>query len=80
MNNMTKNEKISWLQQHAQESYIKARAEAENELDEITPMFCFCGALATGLHTSHCRKFQEKLKSNIIGKLKDLLPSNKSSI
>lgn len=80
MNNMTKNEKISWLQQHAQESYIKARGEAENELDELTPIFCFCGALATGFHTSHCRKFQEKLKSNIIGKLKDLLPPNKSSI
>lgn len=75
MYNMTKNEKISWLQQHAQESYIQAQAEAENELDEITPMFCFCGALATGLHTSHCRKFQEKLKTRIISKLEELLPT-----
>lgn len=72
---MTKNEKISWFQQHAQESYIQAQAEAENELDEITPMFCFCGALATGLHTSHCRKFQEKLKTRIISKLEELLPT-----
>lgn len=74
MYNMTKNEKISWLQQHAQESYIQAQAEAENELDEITPMFCFCGALATGLHTAHCHKFQERLRTSIIRKLKGLLP------
>lgn len=71
---MTKNEKISWLQQHEPEAYFKARSEAEKEQDEVTPMFCFCGKLATGLHTNHCNKFQEKLKTNIISKLENLLP------
>lgn len=71
---MTKNEKISWLLQHAPGPYARARAEAEKELDDLTPIFCFCGSLATGLHTSHCRKFQERLKTRIIGKLKDMLP------
>lgn len=71
---MTKNEKISWLIQHAPGPYTRARAEAEKELDELTPMFCFCGALATGLHTAHCHKFQERLRTSIIRKLKGLLP------
>lgn len=71
---MTKNDKIAWLIQHAPGPYARAKVEAMNELDEITPMFCFCGALATGLHTSHCKKFQERLKTRIIKKLKDMLP------
>lgn len=71
---MTKNDKISWLFQHDPELYARTRAEAEQELDDVTPMFCFCGALATSFHTSHCKKFQERLKARIIGKLKDTLP------
>lgn len=72
---MTKNEKIAWLQNHVPGPYARARAEAEKELDELTPVFCFCGTLATGLHTSHCRKFQERMKTKIIEKLKDILPN-----
>lgn len=72
---MTKNDKIQWLIQHAPGPYARAKTEAMNELDEMTPVFCFCGALATGLHTSHCKNFQEQLKTKIIGKLKDLIPS-----
>lgn len=71
---MTKNEKIAWLQQHASGSYARARTKAEQELDNLTPMFCFCGKLATGLHTSHCRKYQERLKTKIVDELKDLIP------
>lgn len=72
---MTKNEKIAWLQYHAPGPYERARAEAEKELDELTPMFCFCGTLATGFHTACCRKFQERMKTRIIDKLKGLLPN-----
>lgn len=71
---MTKNDKIALLIQHAPGPYARAKAEAMNELDDMTPIFCFCGALATGLHTSHCKKFQERLKTKIISKLKDLQP------
>lgn len=71
---MTKNDKISWLIQHAPGPYARAKTEAMNELDDMTPIFCFCGALATGLHTSHCKKFQEQLKTRIISKLNDMLP------
>lgn len=71
---MTKNDKIAWLIQHAPGPYSRAKVEALNELDDMTPIFCFCGALATGLHTSHCKEFQERLKMRIIQKLKDMLP------
>lgn len=72
---MNKNDKIAWLMQHAPGPYTRAKAEAMNELDDMTPIFCFCGALATGLHTSHCKKFQERLKTKIVQKLKGLLPN-----
>ena len=71
---MTKNDKIAWLIQHAPGPYARAKVEAMNELDDMTPVFCFCGALAPGLHTSCCKKFQERLKTRIIKKLKDMLP------
>lgn len=74
---MTKDEKIYWIRTRAPEPYARARAEAEKELDNLTPVFCFCGALATGLHTSHCKKFQERLKTRIIKALKDMIPKEK---
>ena len=71
---MTKNDKLSLHLQHAPGPYARARAEAERELDDLTPIFCFCGALASGLHTSRCKKFQERLKTRIVNKLSDLIP------
>ncbi len=71
---MNKEEKISWLLQNHPAEYMQAKAQAEAELDELTPMFCFCGKLATGWHTNHCKQFQDRLKSMIINCLKPLLP------
>lgn len=31
--------------------------------DAETPMVCYCGRLATGLHTMHCSRFSSKVKS-----------------
>lgn len=28
-----------------------------------TPMFCYCGRIATGLHTMHCTKFAATVKA-----------------
>lgn len=36
-----------------------------NECDNETPMFCYCGRLASGFHTSRCSKFLKKVKSKI---------------
>ncbi len=71
---MTKNEKYAWLQTHAPGPFAMARTKAVNKLDELTPMFCFCGRLATGLHTSYCKRFQDRLKGMVINELKGLLP------
>lgn len=71
---MTKNDKVKWLQYHTPGPYARARAESEKELDDETPVFCYCGMLATGLHTARCQKYQERLKTKIISKLKDMLP------
>lgn len=38
---MTKNDKIQWLIQHAPGPYARAKVEAMNELDDMTPVFCF---------------------------------------
>ena len=61
------------LWQNHNEEYNKARLEAIETLDGLTPMFCFCGKLATGLHTDHCRKFQSKLDDLILSKCGHLL-------
>lgn len=60
---------------HAPGPYARAREKVLTELDELTPVFCFCGALTTGLHTSHCRRFQDRLKTKILRELNDLLPN-----
>ena len=75
---MTKNEKIRWLLQHAPAPYARAKAEAIQELDDATPVFCFCGKLATGLHTTNCRMFKGRLQTKIIERLNELLPKQHS--
>lgn len=71
---MKKSEKIKWLCSNHPDEYYVARNKTIDELDEVTPMFCFCGKLATGLHTDHCRSFQSKVDSGVINKLKHLIP------
>ena len=34
------------------------RREAEDFCDSQTNIFCYCGRLATGFHTSSCRKYR----------------------
>lgn len=31
-------------------------------MDKKTQIFCVCGSLATGLHTSRCQKFKKELE------------------
>lgn len=68
-----KEQKLQMLWQTHFEEYNKARKEAQDTLDELTPMFCFCGKIASGLHTSHCKKFQSKLNDLILSKCGHLL-------
>lgn len=34
--------------------------------DAMTPMFCFCGKLATGFHTNSCRKFRYRVEQELL--------------
>ena len=42
------------------------RDYVESLLDAATPMWCFCGSLATGLHTSRCSKYQSKFRAKMV--------------
>ena len=42
------------------------RDYVESILDAATPMFCFCGKLATGLHVSCCSKYQSKFRAKMV--------------
>ena len=42
------------------------RDYVESILDAATPMWCFCGALATGLHVSRCSKYQSKFRAKMV--------------
>lgn len=39
----------------------EARQKAIERCDDETPIKCYCGRLATGLHTNSCKKFQAKV-------------------
>lgn len=40
----------------------EVRQLAIERCDNETPLWCYCGQLATGLHTNGCRKFQAKVR------------------
>lgn len=42
------------------------RDYVESVLDAVTPMWCFCGQLATGLHTSRCPRYQSKFRAKMV--------------
>lgn len=47
--------------------YVVTNSEyVESILDVATPIWCFCGKLATGLHTSRCRKYQGKFREKMV--------------
>lgn len=74
---MKKTEKIRYLLDNYYREYDRARAEAWTELSEEQPFRCCCGRLATGRHEQTCPKFQQKVASRAIEKLKHLLPKSR---
>lgn len=56
---------------------LKNKAEIEEILDSQTPYMCFCGRLATGLHTSTCKRYQSKFNSILRQRYKQYLKDNK---
>lgn len=67
-------EKIAYLKDVDFDLYYSTRKKIENEMSDRQQLFCVCGRLATGSHERWCTKFQNKVDSAVIKKLRHLLP------
>lgn len=68
---MDQKQKINYLIENCYEDFILARHKAIKICDEKYSMFCPCGRLATGLHTSRCASFNKEVEKTILELLKD---------
>ena len=66
-------QKIAHLQDNHLSEWLRVRRETENEISDKHLLFCVCGRLATGLHENCCKKFQDKITSETLKKLKHLM-------
>lgn len=77
---MKKNEKLAYLKAYHFSVFIETREKVYNELSEQQTMFCCCGKLATGIHESNCKKFNEKVNAETISRLGYLLQTKRKDI
>lgn len=70
---MKKSEKLEVIKNKNLGLFVKTRQQVFNELSDQQTMFCCCGKLATGLHESYCRRFNDKVDSETIKRLDFLL-------
>ena len=70
---MKKSEKLEVIKSKNLDLFVKTRQQVFNELSDQQTLFCCCGKLATGLHESHCRRFNDKVDSETIKRLDFLL-------
>ena len=75
---MKKWEKLAYLKDADLDLFIITRNRVKEELSERQSIFCCCGKLATSLHEAHCKKFNDKVDSEVMKRLQHLLPSKKS--
>lgn len=57
MERMNHKQKVQTLKERNIARWINTVSKATDIIDSRYPMFCPCGKLATGLHTSHCSKY-----------------------
>ena len=67
-------EKLKYIQDNHLGEWLKTRQQVADEISNKQSMFCVCKRLATGLHESSCRKFQNKITNETVKRLKHLLP------
>lgn len=75
---MKKEEKIAYLKEHHESAWIASRKKIEDVLSDSQPLLCMCGALATGLHEMHCRRFNARVDSETLKELKNLFRKTKT--
>ena len=66
-------EKLTKLQDNHFSEWLKTKQEVSNELSDKQSMFCLCGRLATGLHENGCRRFNNKVTTEVVKRLSHLL-------
>jgi len=66
-------EKLEYLSKNHFSEWLKTRQEVEHKLSDSQEMFCICGKLATGLHESTCRRFNNKVTNETVKILWDRL-------
>jgi len=74
---MKTTEKLVYIQNNHLSDWLKTRSKVENEFSNRQKVFCLCGRLATGLHESHCEKFNNAVTRETLARLKYLLPLKK---
>lgn len=70
---MKKSEKLEKIKEADLALFVKTRQQVFNEMSDQQTMFCCCGKLATGLHESHCKKFNDQVLSETIKRLEHLI-------
>ena len=76
---MKKYEKLAYLKDADFGLFIRTRQMVFDELSDQQTMFCCCGKLATRLHERNCIKFNNKVDTEIIKRLRHLLPNGKEA-
>lgn len=70
---MKKYEKLEYLKKNYFGLFLQTREEVFQELSDQQTMFCCCGRLATGLHEHSCKRFNNKVDSEVIRRLNHLI-------
>jgi hypothetical protein len=66
-------EKLRYLQDNYFGEWLKTREKVEGELSDNQTVECVCGHLATGLHESNCKRFQNKVLRETVKRLNYLI-------
>lgn len=68
-------EKLLFLKKNYFDEFLITRYESFNYLSDQQTLFCCCGRLATDAHEINCTKFNRKVDTETIARLKHLLPN-----
>jgi len=66
-------EKINVLKNKHYRKWIETKNKVADELSDRQGFKCICGRLATGFHEMNCRRFNNKVTSETVKRLKHLL-------
>lgn len=70
---MKESEKIRIIVDNNYREWSLMRKQMDEEFSKRQAMFCVCGKLATGLHERSCNKFNKRVTTETVKRLKHLL-------